>query len=107
MIDWSSKDLEHFYRLLIVFIIFVVAVIVGYFLLALLVAIVRHNHEIKYYSNYNLTVDSLNGFSVTQECWVEDTTSHTLTIQTTDGIVTMTAAARLVITNFLLRMLLK
>lgn len=48
VIDWSSKDLEHFYRLLIVFIIFVVAVIVGYFLLAFLVAIVRHNHEIKY-----------------------------------------------------------
>lgn len=48
MIDWSSKGLEHFYILLIVFIIFVVAVIVGYFLLAFLVAIVRHNHEIKY-----------------------------------------------------------
>lgn len=58
-------------------------------------------------SNYNLTVDSFNTFSVTQECWVEDTTSHTLTIQTTDGIVTMTAAARLVVTALLLRYAVK
>lgn len=46
--------------------------------------------------NVSLTVADVNCFSVTQECWVEDITSRTLTIQTTDGIVTMTAAARLV-----------
>ena len=33
---------------------------------------------------------------------MEDTTSHTLTIQTADGIVTMTAVARLVVRAFLL-----
>lgn len=47
-------------------------------------------------NNFSLTVANVNYFSVTQEFWVEDITSHMLTIQTTDGIVTMTAAARYV-----------